>query len=266
MIRLFGTGREEITAACLGYPAHNDLSGYAQDYARDIVVRWGHSGRLLSRTECAHVEFAHVVNPAKAIVLNCDKLRSSQRMGEVVGIPRIFERKVPDKVTAVLRPREHSAGEGFKIVTGPLEFDSCYYATEWIKADMEVRVWFCGQRTMVGKRARSADHSEYPCRSSWGYEFRHAFDPKLDAETLKAAKMIGLEVGAADVLCKDGERYFLELNSGCSVDHTRIKEFFQAALPELCEGKFEHYRELCNNQESAAIHNTPSPKPQKVHA
>ena len=38
MIRLFGTGREEITAACLGYPAHNDLAGYAQDYANDVGV------------------------------------------------------------------------------------------------------------------------------------------------------------------------------------------------------------------------------------
>jgi hypothetical protein len=60
----------------------------------------------------------------------------------------------------------------------------------------------------------------------------------LRNQTLLAAKKIGLEFGAADVLFHKGKWYFLELNSAPSVDHRVVREFYQAAMMVLIAKKF----------------------------
>lgn len=243
-IRLLTYDGAKSSAVKLGFPVDKELPGYAEDYRRDVIVRWGNSKPAESR-DGATREYPHVINPRKAICLNCEKQRSVDALSRIVRTPILYGERVPTGRAAVVRPYEHIAGDGFNIVQGPYDVPYGFYATELIKTDLEVRVWFCGGHTLVAKRAKRTDQSDHPCRSEWGYEFnyngvtgvRHRFDPELGPDTLLAAAKIGLDSGAADVLCRGDDRFFLELNSAPAIDHWRISEFYQTYLPLLAAKK-----------------------------
>jgi hypothetical protein len=240
MIRLLTYDGEKSSAVKLGFPVAGDLSGYVEDYFRDVIVRWGQS-RTLYNHYGMRAEFNKVLNKREAIRSNCLKHKSTLLLSRVVRTPHLYTTEIPWGVTAVVRPFEHIAGSGFQVEKGPFEIPSGFYATEMIKLndynDMEVRVWFSGRHTLIGKRARSADRSEFPCRSEWGYEFKHVFDPELGPDTIRASKAIGLDCGAADIICRGGERFFLELNSAPSIDHWRIEDFFKSYIPVSAQEK-----------------------------
>jgi hypothetical protein len=235
---------DKSSAVKLGFPLGGTPPGYIEEHNNEVIVRWGNSRTV--RSTGGALDYQFVLNPRRSISLNCDKLASTRKLAEVVGTPRIYQHRIPPGVTAVVRPIEHMAGQGFQITKGPYDIPEGHYATEFIKTDMEVRVWFCGQHTMVGKRERSTDNSEHPCRSEWGYEFRTSgrtgrpivFDPLLISETLRACKKMGLDAGAADVLYRAGECFFLELNSAPAIDHWRIQDFFQRYLPLCAKEKY----------------------------
>lgn len=234
----------DSSAKKLGFPYGGHPPGYLEEHRNEVIVRWGNSRQIGSRIGLEDYPF--VLNPRTSIYHNCDKLAATSKLAEVVGTPRLYRHRIPPGVTAVVRPIEHEQGVGFTIVKGPYDIPSGHYATEFIKTDMECRVWFCGTKAMVGKREKSLDHSEHPCRSGWGYEFRTSgrtgraivFDPIMIGETLRAAKKIGLDCGAADVLYKTGECFFLELNSAPAIDHWRITSFFQTNLPLCAQEKY----------------------------
>ena len=93
------------------------------------------------------------------------------------------------------------------------------------------------------------EEQKYPCRSNWGYEFCDGISLELHHQTLMAAKKIGLEVGAADVLYYKGQWLFLELNSAASVDHRIVREFYQAALAELIKKKEQEQSNAIQNEQ-----------------
>ena len=233
------TCNSEYESACrLGFPTKTHYGDYAYKSDGDIVIRWGNSVSVFERGG-KEVEFQQVINPSKAIKLNCQKHKATKAMALVVNVPTLYEKSVPKDVLAVIRPIEHSAGVGFSVQKGPLQIQKGTYGTRYLKTDAEYRVWFCGNRTMCGRRVKMKinETQEFPCRSNWGYEFSDGIAPELHYQTLMVANKIGLETGAADVLFYKRKYYFLELNSAPSVDHRIVREFFQKALNELIEAE-----------------------------
>jgi hypothetical protein len=230
----------EYESACrLGYPTHTHLGDYAYKFDGDVIIRWGNSSWVYTRDGSRTAEFKTVINSAKAIKQNCKKAEATKLMAQVVNVPTLWEKAVPKGALAVVRPMEHSAGSGFSVQEGPFKVERGTYATRFLKTDAEYRVWFCGDRTMCGRRVKLQVNPEqkYPCRSNWGYEFCDGIALELHHQTLMAAKKIGLEAGAADVLYYKKKWHFLELNSAASVDHRQVREFYQAALEALIKKK-----------------------------
>jgi hypothetical protein len=239
MVKILTIDSEIESARKLGFVCESWFSSHTETFDNDVVVRWGNSG-LHESVELRRREFKNVINKAGAIRLNCHKKEALLKIAEVADIPKIFEVKVPDNISVVYRPQEHSGGRGFNVIKGPFEIDSCYYATEYIKTDIEYRVWFAGNETLCAKRVplSSTIVGMYPCRSQWGYSFCKEVPKVLHDKTLLAAQKIGLELGAADVLFHGKKYYFLELNSAPTIDTSKLKAFYTRNIKKVAEEKF----------------------------
>jgi hypothetical protein len=242
------TIRSELESASkLGYSTHDYVGNYCSQYDNDIIIRWGNSRLIYDSPANGKLgEFKNVLNPSEVIRRNCQKANATKLLSQVVNVPTLWEKAVPANVLAVVRPHEHSSGYGFSVKKGPFKLSPETYATRYLdvtKQGGEYRVWFCGNKTMAGKRYKMEcnEEQEYPCRSMWGYEFCGGISKDLHAQTLLAAKKIGLEFGAADVLFFKGKWYFLELNSAASLDHRVVREFFQKNMELLIKKKFPNY-------------------------
>jgi hypothetical protein len=238
------TIKSEIESAKnLGFTTETYYGDYAYTSDNDIVIRWGNSRLNYNKEGSKQVEFKNVINPGANIRTNCEKSKATKLLAQVVLVPTLYEKTVPAGVTAVVRPFEHSAGSGFSVKTGPFTLESGTYATKYLdvtKEGAEYRIWFCGNRTMAGRRVKMGCNptETYPCRSKWGYSFCEGISKDIHNQTLLAAKKLGLDFGAADVLFSKGKWYFLELNTAPSVDHRIVREFFQKGLEILVATKF----------------------------
>jgi predicted ATP-grasp superfamily ATP-dependent carboligase len=241
MINVFTINNEYDSACRLGYQTFTYRDNYVEEYDSNVNIRWGNSGLLLNKNG-NEVDFKRVINPAHNISFNCRKNKSLKKLAEVVLTPKIYEENVPDGELVVVRPMEHAGGSDFSVKTGPFTLEIGYqYATQYIKTKTEYRVWFINGKTLCAKRACSRDKSKYPCRSEWGYIFC-PITKQLHDDTVRAALHIGLEVGAADVLSKNGHYYFLELNSAPTIDMMRIERFYKRNLVKLIAKKFPDIR------------------------
>jgi hypothetical protein len=239
-IKVLTCESELESAKRLGYPTRTFIGEYASKYDNDIIIRWGNSSWSYTDLGVRSTEFKNVINPAAVIKQNCKKHEALKLLAHVVNVPTYYGKSVPKNTLAVVRPFEHAAGEGFSVKKGPFKIEPGTYGTKFIQTDAEYRVWFCGERTMCGRRVKMKINpdEQYPCRSNWGYQFQPAVAPKLHYQTLWAAKKIGLDCGAADILFHKGKYYFMELNSAPSVDHRVVLEFYKTSIEELCRKKF----------------------------
>lgn len=241
-IKVYTIGSELDSARRLGFDTTTCIWDRTEEFDSNIVIRWGNSGRHYNKNDYLS-EFKNVINNWKSISLNCRKQLALKKLSTVVNTPKIFEKEVPKGVLAVVRPTAHSSGAGFSVRTGPLNLNRDVYATQFIKTDKEFRTWFCGDQVIGAKRVPLKDIKvdKFPCRSAWGYKFCN-IPEKLKQQTLLAAKTIGLEVGAADILYHNKKYYFLELNSGVTVDTKTIREFYQTNLIKLIKKKFPEFK------------------------
>ncbi len=240
-IKLLTISTEHDSALKLGFPTYESIGGYTREHNNTIVIRWGNSGSLNASSDTSRLaDFKKVINPARAIALNCDKAKALKKLSLFVTTPRIFEKEVPEGVKCVVRPHTHTGGHGFRIKTGPLKVPQYYYATEFISTNTEFRVWFANGKTIFAKRVplNTQDEAAYPCRSNWGYQFLGKTPPKLNYLTLRAARALELELGAADVLSFCGHYYFLELNTAPTIDAARLRRFFSRQITNLIRRKF----------------------------
>jgi hypothetical protein len=242
MIKLLTISSELESAQKLGFETVTEFqSDFVSDLSKDIVVRWGNSGLYYkSKTSYTTCDFDNVINPSSAIRKNCHKLRALQTLAEIVDIPKIYHDAVPKEQKIVLRRTEHAAGSDFFVKTGPMKVDYGYYATEFIETETEYRVWFCGKETFACKRVplNQADEKAFPCRANWGYSYLPSVPKSLHNKTLAAAKKIGLEIGAADILVSNGKYFFLELNSAPSIDTNSLIRFYKNGVEKLAKQKF----------------------------
>ncbi len=243
-IILYTISSEEESARRLGFETTTYLEEYVETLDENVIVRWGNSS-LGVNSKFKSQEFKNVLNPSEAISLNCNKDRALAKMAEAgVLTPKMYREKemVPEGLY-VYRSTAHSAGHGFNVQEGPFKVNHFCYATEWIQADFEVRVWFCGDQTMIAKRVtknKQRSKEKYPCRSLYPYSFYKKVPKKLHEQVLLAANAINLSFGAADVLVKEGKFYIVELNSAASIDDAKgkIKKFYKENLIKLIRGKF----------------------------
>ena len=258
-IKVFTIESERESATRLGFPTHTACC-YAHAFDNDIVIRWGNSTWVYDKKGSRCIDFKNVINPAPAIKQNCKKNETTKLLAHVVNVPTLYEKSVPKGVLAVIRPLEHSAGNEFSVKEGPFKITPGTYGRRFLKTDAEYRVWFCGNKTMCGRRVKMKvnEDQKYPCRSGWGYEFCEGIALDLHHQTLMAAKKIGLDVGAADVLFYKKKWYFLELNSAASVDHRQIREFYQKALEELVKKKLQEQETAKKEAEEKAKEITPT--------
>jgi hypothetical protein len=242
MLRIITYDGEKSTATKFGFSLSRELPKNVEEYDGDVIIRWGNSLRAYNKYGMGQ-DYKCCLNSRMAIRENCSKHTATQKLSEVVHTPKLFMSFVPRGITSVVRPIEHIAGVGFSIKDGPFPIEPGQYATEYMGLrpntdDKECRVWFCGNRTLVGKRARSANKAPRPCRSEWGYEFNHHFHDSLRDDAIIAAKHMNLDMGAADVLWIGGVAYFLELNSAPAIDHWRVEEWFRKSIIETAKERF----------------------------
>jgi len=254
-VKVFTIDSEYQSACRLGYPTTTRMGEYAYRYDDDVIIRWGNSSHLYTK-DGKRTDFKQVLNPADS-----KKNESIRLLAQVVNVPTIYEKSVPKNVLAVVRPIEHAAGNGFSVMKGPFKIDYGTYGTRFLKTDAEYRIWFCGKKTLCGRRVKMEcnEEQEHPCRSNWGYNFCESISRDLHHQTLMAAKKIGLDCGAADVLFFKKKWHFLELNSAASVDHRVVREFYQQALEELIREKFPPKKE----EAPVAIAEIKTPEPKK---
>ena len=250
MIHVLTVESEYNSALRLGYGEDNTLTenGYTSDFDNDLVIRWGNSyqAKYKEGERMHRVEYKRVINPRIAIRLNCNKPVALGKLSTVVDTPKLWfpGDRVPAGETVVYRADRHAGGSGFNVQNGPFTVDPERYATGWLQSDTEFRVWFCGNSTMCGVRwKRSECTDKYPCRSLWGYDFKNKVPLALHTATLRAAGVIGLECGAADVLYLKGKYYFLELNSAVTIDKLVIEEFYRDRLKKLIRQKYPDFKQ-----------------------
>ena len=241
-IRLITIDSEINSAKKLDFPCSTYLRGYVEDYDSDIIVRWGRSclwpKKPSKPLEYKNGEFKKVLNHYQSIIDNCNKKLSLQRLSTIVKTPKIYEKLVPKRVKCVYRPNNHSGGKGFKIVSGGVKVQEGYYATQFIKTNLEYRVFFCGNKTMTVTRVKPKNKNiSLVCRSLWGYNRFRKTPARLHKMALKAAKVLKLDMGAFDILVKNGNYYFLEANTAVTCDNKKIRDFYNKNILKLCKLK-----------------------------
>lgn len=239
IIRIITIESEAESAKRLGFQTDIVPWIYPDQVKDDIVVRWGCGHKYVDRAGRT-CEFKNIINTRDAIRTNCNnKLASLQRYKSVIPVPEIFTSKVPDGVLAVYRPITHAAGEGFTVKEGPFDVEDGKYATRFIPTNYEYRIWFANGHTLRARRVSSRDKAKYPCRSKWGYQFCQTVPRALHNKVIAAAKLAGLETGAADILYDDDDNfYLLELNSAPTIDSWRLEEMYQNAILDLAKKKY----------------------------
>jgi len=236
-VKVLTVKSELESAQRLGFPTFTKVETSVNNYDNVIIIRWGNSYRYLNNLG-KYRDFKNVINPSKAIRLNVQKDKSILEISKVVTTPATYFQNVPAGKLVVVRSTEHTGGCNFQVKKGPFVVETGFYAKAYIQTPIEYRVWFCGNNTMAARRValKSNVVGKFPCRSTWGYSYCDM--PKgLDEKTLLAAKSIGLQSGAADVLYKNRKFYFLELNSAPSIDTVTLERFYRNGLNGLIEEK-----------------------------
>mgnify|MGYP001611838838 FL=1 len=153
------------SAKRLGFPTYTRLRldpGHT-------VIRCGKSSKLDNGDE-----YASVVNKRNSILLNVNKQEALRKIATATDTPAFFVDRANFDGKVLIRPLEHRAGEDFEVVDGPCDIKSGYYGTAWINTEVEYRVWFAWDHTLIARRVpfgRNRRNDEYPCRSNWGYKF-----------------------------------------------------------------------------------------------
>lgn len=244
MIKVITIESERKSAEKLGWPTYSSPHFYVDDCENDVIIRWGYGAELYNR-QMKLQEFTNVINPSKAIALNCDKNKALQKLASVVNTPKIYLKKVPKGKLVVYRSTSHTGGNGFNVQRGPIKIEMGRYATEFINTKTEFRVWFANGKTMMARRYTTNKEklkAKYQCRSSYLYRFYKKVPKSLHDQVLKAANVIGLISGAADILYYRGKYYFTELNSSPSIDDSKgmLVKFYKNNLLNFIKKKFKN--------------------------
>jgi len=231
---------EKESSEKLGFDTRLNLYGTIEDFLDTIVIRWGYGYSAYNRAgkEC---EYKHFITNYKNIQTNCNKLESTQKLSKVVLTPKIYTKNVPKGKLVVVRPFAHSRGENFEVKKGPLKLKGKTYAADFIKCEKEIRAFYCNGKVMVVSRVTQNEQrlkEKYKCRSLWPYSKPWKKVSKiLENQVLKAAKHLGFQYGAFDILCKNDKYIFLENNTAPSLDSNFVINFYKTGIDQIVNKK-----------------------------
>ena len=238
MIRILASPHSH-SAVKLGYPVYTDpemalQDGYFRDdRSGDTLLRWG---------AVTGDDWDATINNKESVALCRNKLATLLKVHSVFRTPAIYMDAVPDGVKAVVRRTRHSGGSGFTLVTGPTQLEEGHFATKFIPNTKEYRVYFTPRSFLVGERTPFHEGGladgctpEDTCRSKWGYKFRMIPPAGLVEKCAKVRAVTGLDLGAIDAVYSESENkyYFLEVNTGPSLDRSKIVEFYHGYLSHV---------------------------------
>lgn len=184
----------------------------------DVIIRWG--SRIPFNGEFVSY------NTAKAIETCTNKKLSREKFIENgVRCPRLITPQNYDEINptkVIARPHSHAKGKNFVVLKSKQAFLNHYrngwYYSEFIDKDSEFRVHVVlGKVLGVLQKPRPEDGGEAWNRAINGeaFELQEWKTVKKDImlQACRAVKALNLDLGAADVLFKDGEAYVVEVNS-----------------------------------------------------
>lgn len=241
MIHLICPESERESAEGLGfktftYPPHSYLP-------KDVVIRHGYSGPINGTPV--------QINNAESIRLNVQKHKALKKLSKVVNTPRLYEKEVPKNKLVISRPYSHTEGKDYRLLKGPFKLEKGYYAVDAIKTDIEYRIWFVGDKVKMARRftySKKEKAKKYPSRSLWGFSFYDKTYKKLKKLVLKGAKQLGIEMGCADILYKNGKYYFLEYNTASTFYHDEIINWHKKYIKSLIKKKLKKVKIIKPNK------------------
>ena len=173
--------------------------------------------------------FGRVINKARAIRHNCNKLRTHVflwKNGFRVPRPFLTEKEIEETDLPVMRREvRHSRASDIKLITSMNSFIKGSFYTEFIPSDIEYRfhIMFnqCVRISRKVPQKEVLDLDNYIRSSSTGWTLTDNFEhkPELENEGIKlcidALKALELDFGACDVVIskKDNLPYLLEVNT-----------------------------------------------------
>jgi len=200
-----------------------------------IILRWGQSATHHYK-DFTRGDFANVINCSAAGRLNVQKPLALKAISKVTLTPKLYEKIIPKGKLAVHRPTTHSKGRDFQVIKGFHRIGFGSYATQLIPNKKEWRIWFCNGKVMGATRVTQNKKrlaEKYPVKSLWNYKFYKRIPKGAIENTLKAAKAIGLDFGAADIIEHRNKFYVLENNTAPALDQEPIEKFYKKELKQI---------------------------------
>lgn len=230
---------EHVKRLKLPYPITHYINENDLKEDTTIVLRWG-----VGWEPRAEREFKNHITHYKDIILNCDKFNASKKLAEVVNTPRIYEKEVKNKKLIVLRPHHHAQGDGFRVERGPFKIPYGQYGKDFIRSEKESRLWICNGRSMMCRRVTQSEKrlaQKFKCRSKWGYSHWKKTPKYLHKLALKAAKHMGFQYGAFDIIWNPYTKkwVFLEWNSAIALDDEKVIKFFSRGMKSIINRKIK---------------------------
>jgi len=201
-----------------------------------ILIRYG------TRVEAGPA--GKVLNSVEAISRATDK-RGSLEAFLKAGVLAPAPSAVPQSLPAVGRQTRHESGNGFWLclqaadVTNALN-NGAEYFVPYIPTRAEYRVHvLCGKPLLMQEKAlRKEKNPMWPWirnnRQGWGFN-QIDMIPEICDLGVSAAKSLGLDFGAADIIESDrGYLYVLEVNTAPALREERLQIWSQAFKEILC--------------------------------
>lgn len=210
--------------------------GRRQTERPDFIIPWGWSGRVQFLPQQAWL------NDRDAIRIARNGLRTLQVLREAgISVPEFGDlREGPPTVfPSYLRTAHHAGGRGLKYCEEYEDFlpDRLNYSY-WIAAitgadRIEYRIHADGDANVLLRQRKFFVQGEPEVdivrnrRNGWHLSVQDTARGVVVAEGRRAVAAIGLSIGAADVIFKDGRAYVLEVNSAPSVRfHRTLDTYF----------------------------------------
>ena len=146
------------------------------------------------------------------------------------------------------RPVNHTFGQDCEIKRGGFKVPDGKYCKEFVNTNREYRLLYNssnGGEFLLWRRVtenKKQLKEKYKIRSRWGYEYIDKIPKSLKQDAIKGFKAIGLEFGAADIVCKDNKYYWLEINGAMSITDKYLKSFFRQGIKNLIKEKYPDFK------------------------
>ena len=206
----------------------------------DVIINWGRSG--------VAVGTQRVLNPITAVERAAGKLTTFRQLAatNVNTVPFTTNKQLAKQwldsgeIVIARLFTNSSKGRGIKVLGRGEWVDAPLY-TLYIQAE-EYRVHVVGGKVIdLQKKKCKTDVEAHPfiknLDNGWAFCKTNTTAPlNVYTTATQAVENLGLDFGAVDMLCKEGQAYVLEVNTAPGIAETTLDNYARA-LEELCVTK-----------------------------